>query len=250
MAAHDDAVDADAALVARRARSRAEPSGVRRPARGRRRSRRIDEQGLAALSMRRLGSTLGVEAMALYRHVAGRERLLDAVVEHLMATMWHDEEITQRVGPPLAGLPPAPGPRRPPGSRWTTPGVPPRGLARRPRRRGCGSPLRSLDWRRGLPRRRHRRGPHRRGGGRRLPCLHRASCDVTSCSTSRSLGRRRRPLDVAGAGRRRTRSLDGFPLVRRLRPGLSQDRASVEFEESLESLLDRLTLVRSEHLER
>lgn len=45
----------------------------------------VDEQGLAALSMRRLGAELGVEAMALYHHVGSKEELLDGLVEHLFA---------------------------------------------------------------------------------------------------------------------------------------------------------------------
>ncbi len=45
----------------------------------------IDAQGLAALSMRKLGAALGVEAMSLYRHVRNREDLLDAVHAHLLA---------------------------------------------------------------------------------------------------------------------------------------------------------------------
>ena len=40
-----------------------------------------DEQGLAALSMRGLAARLGVEAMSLYHHVAGKEALLDAMVD-------------------------------------------------------------------------------------------------------------------------------------------------------------------------
>jgi TetR/AcrR family transcriptional regulator, tetracycline repressor protein len=43
----------------------------------------VDEEGLQALSMRRLGSELGVEAMSLYRYVSGREDLLEALVSHL-----------------------------------------------------------------------------------------------------------------------------------------------------------------------
>lgn len=39
----------------------------------------VDEQGLAALSMRRLGGVLGVEAMSLYKHVAGKEAILDGI---------------------------------------------------------------------------------------------------------------------------------------------------------------------------
>jgi AcrR family transcriptional regulator len=44
----------------------------------------IDEHGLDALSTRRLGAQLGVEAMALYRHFPSKEALLDAVAELLV----------------------------------------------------------------------------------------------------------------------------------------------------------------------
>lgn len=43
----------------------------------------IDREGTEALSMRKLGAELGVEAMSLYRHVANRETVLDGVVELL-----------------------------------------------------------------------------------------------------------------------------------------------------------------------
>lgn len=43
----------------------------------------VDEHGLSALSMRRLGAELGVEAMALYHHVGSKDELLDGLVEHL-----------------------------------------------------------------------------------------------------------------------------------------------------------------------
>jgi AcrR family transcriptional regulator len=39
----------------------------------------VDEEGLDALSMRRLGARLGVEAMSLYRHVRHKADLLDAL---------------------------------------------------------------------------------------------------------------------------------------------------------------------------
>lgn len=42
--------------------------------------RLIDEDGLEALSMRRLGRALGVEGMALYHHFANKDALLDEVV--------------------------------------------------------------------------------------------------------------------------------------------------------------------------
>ncbi|HVJ51095.1 MAG TPA: TetR family transcriptional regulator [Aliidongia sp.] len=44
----------------------------------------IDEDGLEACSMRRLGSRLGVEAMALYHHFPSKGVLLDAVIDHLL----------------------------------------------------------------------------------------------------------------------------------------------------------------------
>lgn len=40
-----------------------------------------DRQGLGALTMRRLGSELGVEAMSLYKHVANKDEILDGMVE-------------------------------------------------------------------------------------------------------------------------------------------------------------------------
>jgi AcrR family transcriptional regulator len=52
----------------------------------------IDEHGLAALTMRRLGASLGVEAMALYRYVPGREDLLDGVVEMVVETLWDNDD--------------------------------------------------------------------------------------------------------------------------------------------------------------
>ena len=45
----------------------------------------VDRQGLTALTMRGLGKELGVEAMSLYRHVDGREDLLEGIVDRLIA---------------------------------------------------------------------------------------------------------------------------------------------------------------------
>src|SRR3954466_8031732 len=52
----------------------------------------IDEHGLAALTMRRLGASLGVEGMALYRYVPGREDLLDGVVNRVVETLFDDDD--------------------------------------------------------------------------------------------------------------------------------------------------------------
>jgi AcrR family transcriptional regulator len=40
-----------------------------------------DQNGIASLSMRKLGEALGVEAMSLYNHVANKEQLLDGMVD-------------------------------------------------------------------------------------------------------------------------------------------------------------------------
>ena len=45
----------------------------------------VDEGGLEALSMRRLGQALGVEAMSLYNHVANKEEVLDGLVDFVFA---------------------------------------------------------------------------------------------------------------------------------------------------------------------
>ena len=44
-----------------------------------------DSGGLEALTMRRLGEDLGVEAMSLYKHVANKEDLLDGMVDLVFA---------------------------------------------------------------------------------------------------------------------------------------------------------------------
>ncbi|MBA3737781.1 MAG: TetR/AcrR family transcriptional regulator [Actinobacteria bacterium] len=45
----------------------------------------MDEEGLDAVSMRRVAREVGVEAMSLYHHVEDKEDLLDGICEHIMA---------------------------------------------------------------------------------------------------------------------------------------------------------------------
>jgi AcrR family transcriptional regulator len=45
----------------------------------------MDEEGLEAVTMRRLAKELGVEAMSLYHHVEDKEDLLDGICERVMA---------------------------------------------------------------------------------------------------------------------------------------------------------------------
>jgi AcrR family transcriptional regulator len=46
-----------------------------------------DAEGPQALSMRRIGRELGVEAMSLYNHVAGKDDLLDGIVQYVLGEM-------------------------------------------------------------------------------------------------------------------------------------------------------------------
>ncbi len=47
----------------------------------------VDREGLEALSMRKLGAELGVEAMSLYNHVPNKDALLDGMVEVLLGEL-------------------------------------------------------------------------------------------------------------------------------------------------------------------
>ena len=53
-----------------------------------------DREGIGALSMRRIGQELGVEAMSLYNHVANKEEILDGVVDLIVG----------EIDPPEAGV--------------------------------------------------------------------------------------------------------------------------------------------------
>lgn len=44
----------------------------------------VDREGLEAISMRRLGEELGVEAMSLYNHVANKAAILDGIFETVL----------------------------------------------------------------------------------------------------------------------------------------------------------------------
>ena len=47
----------------------------------------VDKQGIEALSMRKLGQSLGYEAMSLYNHVANKDDLLDGILDLVLAEM-------------------------------------------------------------------------------------------------------------------------------------------------------------------
>jgi AcrR family transcriptional regulator len=72
-------------------RTRGQSAGLTRQAILRAALDLADREGLGALSMRRVGQELGVEAMSLYQHVANKDDLLDGLVEQLFT----------QVAPPL-----------------------------------------------------------------------------------------------------------------------------------------------------
>jgi AcrR family transcriptional regulator len=242
---HDDdvIVDGDAVAVAGE-----EPPSVRQPLD---RSRIvgaavafIDEFGLPGLSMRRLGSILGVEAMSLYRYVPGRENLLDAVVESILAEMLEDEEILES---PRDGWQDfmqrlAHGVRR---VALAHPKAFPLVASRPTEAPWLRPPLRSLQtvesFLTGLL-----------GEGFTESSAVSAYRAFTSFLLGHlllevsALGADVGPLDVMDDGEDRNHKPMVYPTVERLSEALAEDRSAVEFEEALEELLERIALIKSE----
>src|ERR671928_1283374 len=50
--------------------------------------RLVDEHGMEALSMRRLAAELGVDPMAIYHHLPGKDAVVSGLVETVFAEMW------------------------------------------------------------------------------------------------------------------------------------------------------------------
>ena len=84
----------------------------------------IDEGGVEALTMRRLGQALDRNPMGIYRHAADKDALLDLVVEHVISELVVSREPGRgddRRGN-WTGKPPCVAPRtRSAGSPWPTP---------------------------------------------------------------------------------------------------------------------------------
>ena len=193
----------------------------------------VDRRGLTALTMRRLGTELGVEAMSLYRYVAGRDDLLDPHAERPGPTdswqaylQWlaHGVRDLARAHPhvfPLIAT-------RHPAAPWLRP------------------PLRSLqvveDFLSTLAARGFTDG--------RAVAAYRAFSSFLLghlLLEAAMIGTRTAPVvDLADEGRSGIPTtahdvdLREFPLLRRMEELLSEDHADAEFERALEDLLDRL----------
>lgn len=206
----------------------------------------IESQGLAGLTMRRLGAALDVEAMSLYRYVPGRDDLLDAVVEAIIDEMYEDDEVLREPSDGwqdfLQRL--AHGVRR---VALAHPKAFPLVASRPPEAPWLRPPLRSLRWVESFL-----DGLTGEGfGDEAAVAAYRAFTSfllghlLLEVSThGADLG----PLDVLDDGDAENPDLVGFPTVRKLSDALSEDHSGAEFEESLENLLDRLALLRSEKL--
>lgn len=202
----------------------------------------IDEHGLPGLTMRRLGALLGVEAMSMYRYVPGREQLLDGVVERIVDQMESDPAVLDR---PRHGWQDylqrlAHGIRR---VALAHPKAFPLVASRPAEAPWLRPPLRSLRWveafLEGL-------------GGEGFS--DQAAVEAYRAFTSfllghlllevAALGADLGPLDVIDEDIDTT--LAPYPTVRRLAAQLREDHSATEFEDSLEDLLQRIALIRSE----
>ncbi|MEU4245632.1 TetR/AcrR family transcriptional regulator C-terminal domain-containing protein [Actinoplanes sp. NPDC026619] len=201
--------------------------------------RYIDENGLRMLTMQRLGAYLGVEGMALYRYVPGREALLDGVVDAVVDELFNDPDVhlqahagwvdyLQRLAHGLRRIAlahPEVFPlvaTRPPAAPWVRP------------------PLRSLRWIESMLEVMTEAG----FSDENAAAVYRAFSSfllghllLEVSSHGVETGPVEEP-DVAP-----TEDLSKYPLLQRLEPHLSLDVAAQDFEEALEALLDRIALL-------
>ena len=204
----------------------------------------IDDQGLSGLTMRRLGTALGVEAMSLYRYVPGKEDLLDAVVDSLVDGMSRDDDVLQA---PRDGWQDylqrlAHGVRR---VALDHPKAFPLVASRPPEAPWLRPPLRNLAWVEAFLAGLLTEGFSDSGAVASYRAFTSFLLGHLLLEVS-TLGADVGPLDVLDDGSATDDNLADYPTVRRLRPSLSEDRAAVEFEEALEELLGRMALIRSE----
>ena len=206
----------------------------------------VDKNGLTALSMRRLGQELGVEAMSLYRYVNGREDLLEGMVDRMVDELHvrSDDALRSSSSGWQAYM------------QWLAQGV--RSLAKdhpkifpliatkHPAAPWLRPPLRSLhvveDFLTTLV-------SHGFADERAVQAYRAFSSFLLghllleATQLGAETGPMEEPLDEGGAdvpNADQKLSLDEFPHIRRLESMLSEDHAAAEFEQALEDLLDRL----------
>ncbi|MGY1743833.1 MULTISPECIES: TetR/AcrR family transcriptional regulator [unclassified Blastococcus] len=204
----------------------------------------IDTHGLSALTMRRLGAHLGVEAMAMYRYVPGREQLLDGVVESVIDELYGDPDVLLEAAHGwqdyLQRL--AHGVRR---IALAHPEVFPLVATRPPAAPWVRPPLRSLRWVESFL-------VALTGSGfteESAVAAYRAYSSFLLGHLLLEVSQKGVPVNAedAGVGHPEVEpDLSGYPTVVRLQDLLSLDESAAEFEEALENLLGRLEAVRRE----
>ncbi len=197
----------------------------------------IDRDGLRKLTIRRLGAYLGVDGMALYRYISGREALLDGIVESVMDELYGDPDVHMNTldwQDYLQRL--AHGVRR---IALAHPEVFPLIATRPPAAPWIRPPLRSLRWIESF-----------------LDMLQKCGfADASAVAAYRAFssfllghlllevsaqGVDTGPVEEADPDEPSSSDLAGYPRLQSLETELSEDHSAQEFEESLENLLDRL----------
>ena len=197
----------------------------------------VDHDGLQGLTMRKLGGYLGVEGMALYRYVAGRDALLDGIVEVVIDELYGDPDVhlsspdwadyLQRLAhgirrialahPQLFPLIAT----RPPAAPWVRP------------------PLRSLRWMESFLQNFRDCGFSDRAAVAAYQAFSSFLLGHLLLEVS-ALGADIGPIDNADPGEPKTSDLDGYPLLQHLKPLLSENRSAEVFDSSLQLLLTHL----------
>jgi TetR/AcrR family transcriptional regulator, tetracycline repressor protein len=202
----------------------------------------IDDQGLDKLTMRRLGAACGVEAMALYRYVHGRGDLLTGVVDHVVDQLYTDQLAARREEDGWQDylLRLAHGVRQ---IALDHPQVFPLVATAAPEAPWVRPPLRSLRWMESFL-------DTMIGYGFDDP----AAVTAYRTYTTFLVGQLLQEVSTHGAElhpdeailddeTHTTVDLSDYPHLQRLRPTLSEDHSTAEFEEMLEAVLDRLELL-------
>ena len=208
----------------------------------------MDERGAQHLTMRRLGESLEVEAMALYRYVNGREDLLEGVVDRLVSGLTTD--------PQEAPLGPTDGWQA--YLQWLAhsvrslatahPSIFPLIATRHPAAPWLRPPLRSLQVVEHFLEALLSRGFSREQAAhtyRVFTSFLLGHLLLEAATNGASTAPVEEPLDEGDADLPTVDEqldLADYPTVTALRPLLSVDRADAEFEQALEVLLDRLDL--------
>jgi TetR/AcrR family tetracycline transcriptional repressor len=212
----------------------------------------IDEKGVAALTMRSLGARLGVEAMALYRYVNGREDLLEGVVDTLVDGIRLPQE---------RGLGPADGWQA--YLQWLAhsvrqvavdhPAIFPLVATRHPAAPWLRPPLRSLrvveEFLAALTQRGFSDGQAVEAY-RVFTSFLLGHLLLEASASGAETGPAEEPLDEGDADvpppARGAIEVSDYPTLARTADLLAQDHTQAEFEAALEALLDRLDMVISQ----